>query len=454
MPSAESRIVAAVVEATPDGIAKAIGVCVSSGALAAGTRLPTVRDLAGALAVSPSTVGEAWQILRRHKVIETDGRRGSFIRDRTGGPTTRYWQVPVRGDAISYDLSSGIPDASLLPNPHDILAELDSTPSVSSYVEAPVAEELEGELLRIWPFAPARMTVLNGAMDAMDRILGVTAQVGDLIGVSDPGFPPIFDMIETAGAVPYPIDLDGEGLLPDSVAGAVDAGIGILFVQPRGHNPTGASMTPRRRDELLPILERSGVLVIEDDHSGMVAGAPLVSFGDALPDRVLHIHSFSKSHGPDLRLAAVGGPAEPIIAVERRRSLGPSWSSRLLQRILAAMLASEEVNRSIEHAASEYAQRRATFVEDLAAHGIEVDDGDGLNAWVPVDDEAFAVPMLAAHGIGVARGKPFQLRGEQGRHVRVTTSTYTEQAREIIGHIAQAARGRMWPEPTDNGGIR
>ena len=56
-------ISASVEEATPHGIAAAVARLISSGDLAPGDRLPTVRELAAELGVSPATVSHAWQAL-------------------------------------------------------------------------------------------------------------------------------------------------------------------------------------------------------------------------------------------------------------------------------------------------------------------------------------------------------------------------------------------------------
>lgn len=50
-----------------------------SGALPAGTRLPTVRRLADDLGVAPGTVARAYRELEADRVIETRGRHGTFI---------------------------------------------------------------------------------------------------------------------------------------------------------------------------------------------------------------------------------------------------------------------------------------------------------------------------------------------------------------------------------------
>lgn len=50
-----------------------------SGALPAGTRLLTVRELADQLGIAPGTVARAYKELEADRVIETRGRNGTFI---------------------------------------------------------------------------------------------------------------------------------------------------------------------------------------------------------------------------------------------------------------------------------------------------------------------------------------------------------------------------------------
>jgi len=52
---------------------------VRSGALSAGSRLPTVRRLAADLAIAPNTVARTYRELEADGVIETRGRHGSFV---------------------------------------------------------------------------------------------------------------------------------------------------------------------------------------------------------------------------------------------------------------------------------------------------------------------------------------------------------------------------------------
>ncbi len=64
---------------------------VSSGELAPGTRLPTVRRLAEDLGIAPNTVARTYRELETDGIIETRGRNGSFVSSH-GDPTERQAQ--------------------------------------------------------------------------------------------------------------------------------------------------------------------------------------------------------------------------------------------------------------------------------------------------------------------------------------------------------------------------
>ena len=56
-----------------------IRAAVKSGELKPGMPLPTIRELAKDLQLNPNTVAKAYRLLERDAVIETRGRKGSFV---------------------------------------------------------------------------------------------------------------------------------------------------------------------------------------------------------------------------------------------------------------------------------------------------------------------------------------------------------------------------------------
>jgi DNA-binding transcriptional MocR family regulator len=425
------------------GIAAGISRLVTRGELAPGVRLPTVRELAQHLGTSPTTVSEAWQQLARVGVIESRGRSGTFVAGhvRSGGPR-RYRRMTERAGHYRLDLSTGTPDASLLPELGPALARLQGSHLTTSYLDHPVLPELEAVLRQRLPFAPEALTVVDGALDAIDRVATATIRLGDRVLIENPAFPPVIDLLELLGAEVVPLALDSEGIRPDALAGALDVDPVALFLQPRAHNPTGISMSSARAKELGSLLRRHDVLVIEDDHSGDISASPDVSLGRWLADRTVHITSFSKSHGPDLRLASVAGPLDVVGPLVDRRTLGAGWSSRLLQGVLTDLLTDPAAIAQVALAREQYAERRRRLCAALDHRGIGYEGADGINLWVETPDEQATLVTLASLGIAAAPGSPFLVAPEPTDHVRFTVGLVADGYDELADDIARAVPGR------------
>ena len=440
-------------------IAAVIGRMISAGTLGIGSRLPTVRELSRRLGVSPTTVSEAWRSLANVGAIETRGRNGTFVRRPTGpGGPRRYLRVTEGPGHFALDLSSGTPDPILLPDLAPILARVSRQSLTSSYLDQPVLPELAAEIEASWPFPPEALTVVDGALDALDRVATEVLRLGDRVIVEHPTFPPILDLLDRLDCEAISVDVDDEGLVLDQLRTAIGVGSGdghahdtpaALFLQPRAHNPAGIAMSPRRAKAIAGALASTNTVVIEDDHANDISSAPLVSVGRWLPDRTVHIRSYSKSHGPDLRLAAVGGAGDVVATVANRRLIGPGWSSRILQALLLELLRDPATAETMARARHAYAERRALVSEVLAARGVGVTGTDGINLWMSVDDERSAVVGLAARGIGVAPGGPFLVRRDTD-HIRVTVGLLVSDAQiaSVSGHLAAASLNRVRPRHT------
>ena len=443
-----ARIAAAIQESSAAGIAAAVNRLIKSGELPAGSRLPTVRTLATALGISPTTVNEAWRSLIRIGSVRTYGRNGSFVAEggHAGWPS-RFWRIAGTAGEFAIDLSAGVPDPTLLPLLPNVVSGRRG-PGLSGYLDPPVLPVLDKLIRRAWHEVhdPECVTVVDGSLDAVDRVLTSLLRLGDRVLVENPTFPPFLDILELIGAQPIPVGIDADGVRPDQLRAALVANQpSLLLLQPRAHNPTGASMSRTRAAELAAIL-RAGApstIVVEDDHAGPIASAEPVSLAAHLPDRTVSIMSFSKAYGPDLRLAAVGGPDELIEPVIARRNLGPAWSSRLLQQLLADMLEDDQCTHAVTDARTVYARRRQALVDALAERGIEVLARDGFNLWLPVAGERDALVVLATQGIGAAPGRPFLAAPLDGDHLRITTAGLSvSDARPIADALAAAARHR------------
>ena len=434
----------AITDRSASGIASTMNRLISDDRLQTGERLPTVRVLAQRLGVSPSTVSEAWQVLGDAGSIAARGRQGTVVVGRGAvARPSRYRNVT--GGQFDLDLSTGTPDPSLLPDLSSVLASVAKNSRTSSYLDDPVFPPLGEHLRETWPFPAEAITVVDGCMDALDRLTSTLVRLGDRVVVENPTFPPLLDLLEQIGAEIIPVELDDEGITVASLARALETDPVVVFTQPRAQNPTGISTTAERAAALADLLRPVRAIVIEDDHANEIAVAPLASIGVHLPDRTIHIRGYSKSHGPDLRLAAVGGAGDATTRMAQRRILGPGWSSRLLQAVLAEVLARDTTRRRINDARDEYAYRQSKLSEALDGHGIAHRRADGINMWVTVVSERDTQLGLAARGIGVAPGSPFAVRPTPADHIRVTVGQVRSGWADLAATLAAVESASRFP---------
>ncbi|WP_379492388.1 aminotransferase class I/II-fold pyridoxal phosphate-dependent enzyme [Nonomuraea rubra] len=237
---------------------------------------------------------------------------------------------------------------------------------------------------------------------------------------------------------------DEHGPIPGALEKALRARPVAFVYQPRGQSPCGHAVTPARSAELAELLEPAKTLIVEDDGIGELSVSPMVSMGARFPGRTVLVRSYSKSHGPDLRIAVIGGAADAVERVRVLRSFGTGWTSRILQDTLAHLLGDAGVRERVAHAREVYARRRARLAAELAARGVRTGGGDGLVLWVPVHDEPAALVTLAAHGISVAPGSRYVVEPAAAHHLRLATARLTDDPDELSALadvIALAATG-------------
>src|SRR5262245_52907046 len=259
---------------TANAIAESVERALREGRLPAGAALPTVRELARSLRVSPATAASAYRSLRQRGLLVAQGRRGTRVAPRPPIALPRPELALPRG---LRNVAEGQPDPALLPTLAGALRAIPRRPRL--YGEPP------HRLVRVAARAFAAdgipheaVSVVAGSMDGIERVLQAHLRPGDTVAVEDPGYSAVLDLVGALGLVAEPMALDDEGVLPHELARALAAGARGVVLTPRAQNPTGAALTDRRARELRVLLDaHPDVLVVEDDHAGPVAGVSPVT---------------------------------------------------------------------------------------------------------------------------------------------------------------------------------
>ena len=414
-------------------IAVHIETLIAEGHLRPGERLPAVRALATGLGVSPATAAAGYRSLRDRGLVTPDGRHGTVV---AAHPPLRVRPArPLPPGAR--DLASGNPDPALLPPLGPALARIN--PAHKLYGGPAMLPQL-AEIARAG-FAADGITgeiaVVAGALDGIERVLQAELRPGDRVGVEDPGWPRIGDLVNAIGLRTEPIAVDQAGLVPDRLAAALRAGARAVIATPRGQNPTGAVVDAQRAAQIQQALAaHPQVLLLEDDYIADIAGMPYAAL-HGRSERWAVIRSVSKVLGPDLRLATLAADPLTTSRVAGRQLLGPGWVSHLLQQTVVTLRSDATTRKLLARAERHYTIRRAALVAALAEHGITAHGQSGLGVWIPVEEETGIVQALAERGWAVGAGERFRYQAAPG--IRVTTTTLRpDDARQLADDIATA----------------
>lgn len=429
---------------TATEIAASVRGLLDLGRLGPGDPLPSVRGLAADLGLNRNTVIAAYRQLSAAGILETRGRAGTRVADVR--PLAQEGYAP---DTVLRDVGTGNPDPERIPDPTPVLARMPRRPVL--YGE-PVVDAGLGAWAREWFAADLagtgrgrgfRISVTNGAVDATERLLSQWLARDDAVALEDPCFLASMRTIRLGGYRPVAVPVDDEGMTPDGLRAALEAGVRAVIVTPRAQNPTGASLTERRAADLREVLAgHPHVLVIEDDHFALLSREPYRGVVGPEHERWALVRSVSKPLGPDTCLALVASDRRTAERLALRLSPGTTWVSHLLQRLAHGLLSDPEVRDELRSAAEHYAERNAAFAAALTAAGLPAEAGDGLSLWVDVRAPAGeVVTRLMRRGWLARPGTDFSLTGAASTRLRLTVHGLDDDEQRALAADVAAAAG-------------
>lgn len=430
--------------ATAAEIAASVRGLIERGALRPADALPPVRTLADRLGVNRNTAVSAYRQLASSGLVVSYGRGGT----RVSAPES-VAQEGSANDTTLADVGAGNPDPRFIPDPMQALAALSGHPVLYG---APVVDtDLErwalAHLGADLPVAPesVRITVTNGAADALDRLFTAVLAPGDRVAVEDPGFLTVIHTLRIGGYDAVPVPVDEEGMTPAGLRAALDQGVRAVICTPRAQNPTGASFTASRAAALRA--ELSGhpyVLVVEDDHFSRLSRQDFQSIIAPAHERWALVRSVSKFLGPDMGLALVASDPYTAERLGMRLRPGTAWVSHLLQRLSLSLLTDDGVRAEVAAASAHYAERNESFCRALQKSGVLARQGDGLSVWVPVSRPAADVAARLRERGWIARsGDEFRVGPDAvaSHHLRVTAHELDDDAQARLAEAIAASGG-------------
>ncbi len=441
------RIVRRVPMRNPRGLSRTIMEMVAEGELPPGTRMPTVRDVAEALGMSPAGVAAAWRELVDWRVLETRRRGGTTVL----GPAlargaTRFDVMMRASEGIALNLGNLTPDRAILPRLDRAFAAALTDPDINLATPIPISTALRAAVEPSWPFRPEALIATLGGIAAAHLALETSVRPGDRVVVDSPTVSRVLDILEALGARPIPVTVRPGGPDLGELKKALAMRPTAFVYQPIGNHPTGMSVTPQWIDKAAALLADTHMPIIELVQAPLMHERPWLSLGSRLPRTVIHIHAYNFFTGPDLRLGVAGGSGYYVDRMWQKLTFSSGWVSRVLQNALAFQLTDARARRELAAYVKTCRRRQKTMLAALRRVGFALPDSDGPPIWLPVPDAYVVTNQLSSRGIVVHPGSYFAPVPLAGDHVLINGCVLGDDQAAVaqtIGAIADAAAGRQ-----------
>lgn len=369
---------------------EAIKQAIIEGQIPVGTKLPSKRKLGEFLAISQTTVEQAYHQLAAEGYIEARPRRGFFTQPLQ---TLAYIDAPVvrtTEDApvsYRYDFNSAAIDTASFPFTawrrlaKDLLHETNAELLLSGHPQGDAAlrHEIRNYLYQSRGVTCVAEQIVVGSgteqlLPLLIRLFGSEV----VYGYENPGYPLTHSIFDHHDRQSVPLSVDSEGLRIDALeASHAD----IAYVTPSHQFPTGAVLSALRRTQLLNwAAADSRRFIIEDDYDSefRYTSRPIPALQSMdVSGRVIYLSTFSKSLMPSLRIAYMVLPKQLLPLYQETFRYYSSSVPRFDQQLVAQFMKDGHFSRHLNRMRKLYEKKLGWVTAALApfAHAITFSGG-------------------------------------------------------------------------------
>jgi DNA-binding transcriptional MocR family regulator len=261
-------------------LADAIAAQIADGTFRPGERLPPQRRFADQHAIAASTAGRVYTELLRRGLVVGEVGRGTFV----SGETRRGAAAPGEPRGVRIDLEFNYPTVpdqtaliarslSGLHRPAELDAALREATSTGTAAIRSVAAAYLAQ--PGWSPSPEQLVFTGNGRQSIAAAVAAVVPTGGRCGVEALTYPFIKGIAAKLGITLVPLAMDENGVRPDAVQKAHrEARLSAIYIQPAIQNPLGTTMNAARRADLLRVLDKLDIPVIEDNVYGFLDDEP------------------------------------------------------------------------------------------------------------------------------------------------------------------------------------
>lgn len=346
---------------------------IKKGELLPGERLPSERKLAEYFNVNRSTVVHAldelvalgWIVRRQGSgTLVNEGKWGISTTPRTDW--RRYLEQNAFAKVNPFveqieqmikDSSDGLLDLYTGELPLDLIPSFAFPPLTwKHFLEEeqqddlgyfPLRQSISRETEKEYDFSlpPESLLITSGAQQALFLILQVLLQSGDSVAIEDPSFLYALPIFQAAGIRLYGVKMDQEGIDLDALEKTIlQHRVKMVMVNPSFQNPTGKTMSMKRRKGLVELCQNYQIPILEDDvfaKLNFVASDQIQPLKKLDPENVLYIGSLSKILGSTTKIGWLSAPSSVNQQLAEARKM-MDFSLSIFPQLLANLALTDE----------------------------------------------------------------------------------------------------------------
>jgi 2-aminoadipate transaminase len=347
-----------------------------------------------------------------------ENTKKSFIRE--------ILKVTQQPEIISF--AGGLPDPALFPSEELAAAAgkvmSDDAVNVLQYSTTegylPLREfiaqrYLEKNGLKI---SPSEILITNGSQQSLDLIGKVFLNKGDRVVIESPGYLGAIQSFSIFEPQFQEIPLLDDGIDVDLLDKTLDeCDAKFFYTVPTFQNPSGITYSKEKREAVANILEKHGVVCVEDNAYGELrfAGEEVPTIRNYLDNTIL-MGSFSKIIAPGLRLGWICANKdimEKLLVVKQAADL---HSNYLSQRIICQYLMDSDVDSHIAKIKDVYGSRRDHMINMMARYFPEniiyTKPEGGMFVWVTLPESVSSMDLFnlaIKKNVAFVPGSPFYI---------------------------------------------
>ena len=430
-----------------------------NGEIAAGSSLPSERAMAQRLGVHRNTVIKAYAELKAEELIVSQQGVGYVValppNAQSSGKKAKkvHWGSQIKDEHVDMevtfdDLFQRFDDENVISLGSGLATpEIYNKEKVAADIASFITEEGRSQYFystyqgdkhlrqKLVSFLSTKgikvpgseIQILAEKNQALDFIVELLVKPGDVVLMEEPVSPDAYRTVDLAGGRVVTVPMDEEGLICSRLEELVMLyKPRFLYVNSSFHDPSGVILSKERRQQIMEISGRCGLIVVEDDDASELVFRgpkmlPLKAY-DTL-NNVVYIYSFSLTFMPGMSLAFVVGDRQLIRSMSYLVSVRMMAGDWLAQKLIAKYLEDGSYYHTLEQFRKAYSLKQELIcgkLDEMRQLGVSyVRPRGGVYIWVQLPemlDSRELVEKAYRDGVSILPGHVFYPHKNGGRN--------------------------------------